>query len=273
MVPQVQPRRSGGRGQIATDREEELRREQCVARHNYEQRKPAHEDAKHFFSCMDSRAAYAGFGTPGGDAGELINVLNSIETIVGNPFTPDDVLNFFTQYLTEMGQSGKNYFSMCSDKKAVEDWFKAANIEGSGPLLQRWNPLDTQVGGGCCSCPSTQSLWGASICKTCSNRLKNTKRKGLVEGVISAFYSIYFNPFNSLRQHLLFPVMDGASSPSAVLNIQSPPHAARWRHWLRPKFIAQPLTLGEHKVRPEEWWRGCQQLDREELQNYEDSEE
>ena len=38
----------------------------------------------------------------------------------------------------------ENYFSMCSDKKAVEDWFKAANIEGSGPLLQRWNPLDTQ---------------------------------------------------------------------------------------------------------------------------------
>ena len=206
---------------------------------------PMKDATKHFFSCMDSRAAYAGFGTPGGDAGELINVLNSIETIVGNPFTPDDVLNFFTQYLTEMGQSGKNYFSMCSDKKAVEDWFKAANIEGSGPLLQRWNPLDTQ---------GRRRLLQLSIdpkfvgCKHLQNMLKSPEkykvRKGLVEGVISAFYSIYFNPFNSLRQHLLFPVMDGASSPSAVLNIQSPPSCRPLAPLVAPKIHSTTPSVG-----------------------------
>jgi hypothetical protein len=213
---------------------------------------PMKDATKHFFSCMDSRAAYAGLGTPGGDAGELINVLNSIETIIGNPFTPDDISNFFKQYLTEMGQSGKNYFSMCSDKAAVEAWFNAAEIVGSGPLLQRWNPLDTQ---------GRRRLLKLSIdpkfvgCKHLQNMLKNPVkykvRKELVEGVISAFYAIYFNPFNSLRQHLLFPVMDGASSPSAVLNIQSPPSCRPLSPLIAPKVHSvTPHVGGDIKYDP-----------------------
>ena len=210
---------------------------------------PMKDATKHFFSCMDSRAAYAGLGTPGGDAGELINVLNAIETIIGNPFTPDDIANFFKQYLTEMGQSGKNYFSMCSDKAAVEAWFKAANIVGSGPLLQRWNPLDTQ---------GRRRLLKLSIdpkhvgCKHLQSMLnapeKYKVRKGLVEGVISAFYAIYFNPFNSLRQHLLFPVMDGVQAPTAVLNVQSPPSCRPLSPLVAPKVhSATPHVGGDIK--------------------------
>ena len=69
-------------------------------------------------------------------------------------------------------------------------------------------------------------------------------RKGLVEGVIGAFYSIYFNPFNSLRQHLLFPVMDGASSPSAVLNIQSPPSCRPLAPLVAPKIHSTTPSVG-----------------------------
>ena len=55
---------------------------------------PMKDATKHFFSCIIPARRTLGLVRQVETPGELINVLNSIETIVGNPFTPDDVLNF-----------------------------------------------------------------------------------------------------------------------------------------------------------------------------------
>jgi hypothetical protein len=212
---------------------------------------PIKDDTKQFFSCMDSRSAYAGLGTPGGDMGEFINAINAAETIIGFPFTPDDVYHFFTRYVGDMVEGGKNYFSMCSDQTAVDAWLSAAKIDGSGPLLQRWNPLDTEGRRRLLRLATKVEHVG---CQHLKNMLEDEKsykvRKGLVESAMLAFYAVYFDPFNKLREHLLFPVQASVKqAPTAVLNVETPFKCRPMSPLVVPKIHTVVPTLGEESLK------------------------
>ena len=54
-------------------------------------------------ACVDGRDAHAIVGTPGGDAGELILALASVESITGRPLSDTDVERLFDAYLEAFG--------------------------------------------------------------------------------------------------------------------------------------------------------------------------
>lgn len=208
---------------------------------------PIKDATKQFFSCMDSRAAYAGLGTPGGDMGEFINTLAAAENSIGYPFTHDDVFHFLKKYLEDMVASGKGYFSMCSDAKAVKTWFDAAKIQGTGAGLQRWNPLDTDGRRRLLRLATAPAHIGCAHLRSLvekPNGYQKKIRKELVEAAILAYYAIYFDPFDPMRQHLLHPVMGGEQKPAAVLNVQQPLSCRPLAPLVVPKIHTQTPTEG-----------------------------
>ena len=65
-------------------------------------------------ACVDGRDAHAIVGTPGGDAGELIVALASVERIRGRPLAKADVERLFDAYLDAFG-----HFYMHTDRHAL----------------------------------------------------------------------------------------------------------------------------------------------------------
>ena len=85
----------------------------------------------HFFSCTDRRADYPGLFTPGGDLGEFINVLASIEDSSESRsirLSHSDVASLLNGYLESMHESGKEVFYACTDDKALLRLAKAAAV-------------------------------------------------------------------------------------------------------------------------------------------------
>jgi hypothetical protein len=197
----------------------------------------------HYLTCMDSRVAYAGLSAPGGDMGQFILGLGAAEYIIGFPFTADDVLHFFQQYVEQMGSkinhpnwiqqpgqinnpSGKGYFSMCTDTTSHTAWFQASKITGPSLLMQKWNPLDTTGRRRLLQKCAEPEHVGDTLLKafvTSENGMEEWGvRSEIAKAAIRAFYSVWFDPFNSSREHLLLPILQGEQAPSAVVNIESP---------------------------------------------------
>lgn len=195
----------------------------------------------HYLSCMDSRVGWAGIAAPGGDMGQFILGLGAAEYIIGYPFSPDDVLHFFLQYLSQMGgpesasekdeaghndnPTGKGYFAMCTDEAAHVAWFKAAKVDGPSLLTQRWNPLDTVGRRNLLKKSAVPEHVGDVFLRSLVEAETQTEfgvRKEIAEAAIRAYYSVWFDPFNALRSHLLYPILGGEQKPAAVVNIESP---------------------------------------------------
>ena len=75
-------------------------------------------------------------------------------------------------------------------------------------------------------------------------------RKGLVESAMLAFYAVYFDPFNKLREHLLFPVQASVKqAPTAVLNVETPFKCRPMSPLVVPKIHTVVPTLGEESLK------------------------
>jgi hypothetical protein len=185
-----------------------------------------------YLTCMDSRVGYAAISAPGGDMGQFILGLGAAEYIIGYSFTPDDILHFFQQYVEAMGgggpssDHGKGYFSMCTDTIAHTTWFTTSKITGPSLLMQKWNPLDTNGRRRLLKQCALPEHVGDTLLKAMVTSEDGEKewgvRKEVTESAIRAFYAIWFDPFNSLREHLLLPILSGEQKPSAVVNVESP---------------------------------------------------
>ena len=234
---------------------------------------PLKDVNSHYLSCMDSRVGWAGMAAPGGDMGQFILGLGAAEYIIGYPFSPDDVLHFFLQYLSQMGgpeqvsekdqaghndnPTGKGYFAMCTDEAAHMAWFKAAKVEGPSLLTQKWNPLDTVGRRSLLKKSAVPEHIGDIFLRSLVEAEAQTEygvRKEVAEAAIRAYYSVWFDPFNELRAHLLYPILGGEQKPSAVINVESPeschplsPLVVQKLHSSTPTAGAELLKLGGEK--------------------------
>ena len=226
----------------------------------------------HFLTCMDSRVGWAGISAPGGDMGQFILGLGAAEYIIGYPFSPDDVLHFFLQYVSQMGgpapdwrhnaghdnnPTGKGYFAMCTDEAAHEAWFKAAKVDGPSILTQRWNPLDTVGRRNLLKKAALPEHIGDVFLRSlveAESEKEYGVRKEIAAAAIRAYYAVWFDPFNSLRSHLLYPILGGEQKPSAVINIESPeschplsPLVVQKIHSSTPTAGSELLKIGGEK--------------------------
>ena len=241
---------------------------------------PIKDVNRHFISCMDSRVGYAAIAAPGGDMGQFILGLGAAEYIIGYPFTPDDVLHFFQQYIQTMGGNGddvgfdqqginhytghhnspegKGYFNMCTDTASHTAWFAASKIEGQSLLMQKWNPLDTTGRRRLLKTCADPEHVGDTLLKAMVASENGEKewgvRKEIAQATIRAFFAVWFDPFNSSREHLLLPVLAGEQKPSAVVNVESPemchpltPLVVQKIHSVTPTPGKDLLTLGGEK--------------------------
>ena len=131
-------------------------------------------------------------------------------------------MHFFQQYIEHMGTktnapnwiqqpgqnnnpSGKGYFSMCTDTLSHTAWFQKSKITGPSLLMQKWNPLDT-VGRRRLlqECASPEHV-GDTLLKafvTSENGVEEWGvRREIAQATIRAFFSVWFDPFNSAREY------------------------------------------------------------------------
>ena len=164
--------------------------------------------------------------------------------------TPDDVSYLLRRFLMEMGEGrnaggaqqrpdqglgeqnqkgvnqkghymhpyGKPYFYMHTDVDTKDKWFAAARVP------EPWNPLDDKGRRRILQQSAKPEHVGCTHLKYMIQEAAKYKiRAKLVESAIQAFMAIFFDPFDPLRQHLLFPVLNGAKQkPAAVINVESP---------------------------------------------------
>ena len=87
-------------------------------------KQPYRPPSSHFFSCSDSRVSHPGLFTPGGDLGEFIIALASLEKAQETKnvvFQQQDVTSMLSDYLSSMtDRSGKTMFYACTDDDALE---------------------------------------------------------------------------------------------------------------------------------------------------------
>lgn len=86
-------------------------------------------------ACVDGRDAHAIVGTPGGDAGELILALATVESITGRPLPDADVERLFDAYLEAFG-----HFYLHTDAHALATLLDA--VEEDHPDVDVPNPDD-----------------------------------------------------------------------------------------------------------------------------------
>ena len=243
---------------------------------------PIKDVNRHFLSCMDSRVGFAAIAAPGGDMGQFILGLGAAEYIIGYPFSPDDILHFFQQYIQSMGGNGdgtdgntpihnmnigqgqlnspegKGYFNMCTDATAHAAWFAAAKIEGQSLLMQKWNPLDTAGRRRLLQKCADPEHVGDTLLKAMVASEDGVKewgvRKEIAQAAIRAFFAVWFDPFHPSREHLLLPVLAGEQKPMAVVNVESPetchplaPLVVQKLHSVTPTAGSDLLKLGGEK--------------------------
>jgi hypothetical protein len=216
----------------------------------------------HYLSSMDSRAAYAILGSPGGDMGEFILGLAALEKLMGWGLSPTVVNDLLREYigtmttrhrwnkdtkLDRMSAPGYNnnptekpYFYMNTDMDAKTAWYKAAGIEGKNSF-EEWNPLDEKGRRRLLKLSTKPDHIGCPHLKLMvEDGNKYEVRKMVVESAIQSFLSIFYDPFDPLREHLLFPVLTGEKGKAmAVVNIQSPEHC----HPLSPLVVPKLHTV------------------------------
>eukprot|EP00941_MAST-03F_sp_MAST-3F-sp1_P002034 g2034.t1 len=98
-----------------------------------------------YFGCSDSHATFPIMGAPGGDVGEFLLGLTTLQKMRGiryggasNPLSKEEVSILFQQYLATMTEKqGKEIFFACTNVHTLAAWGKAAT--SSEPLRPRGN--------------------------------------------------------------------------------------------------------------------------------------
>merc|ERR1711871_357904 len=105
--------------------------------------------------------------------------------------------------------------------------------------MNRWNPLDTWGRRRLLKeAVKPEHIGDATVRAMLESPETFKMRKTVVEASILAFFSIWFDPFNSLREHLLLPVFQGEQKPEAVVNVESPAEC----HPLTPLIVPRIHT-------------------------------
>jgi hypothetical protein len=166
----------------------------------------------HFFSSVDPRATYGLVGTPGGDTGEFLNALAVNERLSERQFYADDVNSVFQEFLKLMESRGKRFFYLQTDEASMRALAAAAQV--ADPL----KPADFRERNRVVALAvRPEHVGDMHLRGILTDPAGYGVRKELVEWFLQSFLNIYFDPYNPMRQHLLYVVLQGPFQKSAAL--------------------------------------------------------
>lgn len=201
-------------------------------------------------ACVDGREEHAVLGTPGGDAGELLLALSTIEAMTGRELAEDDIMGLFDAYVEGFGR-----FYVHTDDHALEHLlesleadpiFRELLAEAEGPeakleaveRLIRRPPTDVR-----------EALLGhlltpANIgCGHLKLVASHPDEYAVREGLTQSFLRVVYRMLWAHAEMLDFVVLHGEHEEEAVINVHFPREVHAFSN-----VPAVPPRIGHHSV-------------------------
>jgi hypothetical protein len=168
-----------------------------------------------FFASTDPRGQERQLGTLGGDLGEFLIILASIEAETQEKFTPSQVLHKLKTYLTVMSKD-KFYFD--TDMSAINTLKGACHC----PQLNIADPPDSKKA----ILRNATHLAGAQgnefFKKVLEDPGKFLLRKELVDAVLDSFFEVMWVKSDPLHRRIRFVLMKGELNAKGFVMVKTP---------------------------------------------------
>merc|ERR1711871_56610 len=208
------------------------------------------------FACIDGRYSNGYVYAEGGDMGELLLAMTVYEQMTTKALTQEEVSKMFADYIAH---SPKEKFHFCTTQPAIDQLTEAV----AAPILDIFNPSEEYKSSLMHRVAAPEFVGGDHIKMMLQTPDKYAVRKGLIENLIRAFFTIMWNEYNPLRAKLELHVLKGEHVERAIIKMRT----KEWcigQQGLAPlipartpvtsAFITDPDVLGYARSQLADWF-------------------